>query len=83
MSQRAIARARRRRSADYAIDWTMAPPTREFASVISGDFDDCRYDDVLRPALRLKGTLRLGGDGEPDSLTDLVADRPADRGGTF
>jgi hypothetical protein len=78
MSHRAIARARRRRSADYAIDWTMAPPTREFASVISADWDDTRYDDVLRPALRLKGTLRLGGDGEPDSLTDLVMNGPKD-----
>jgi hypothetical protein len=56
----------------------MAPPTREFASVISADWDDTRYDDVLRPALRLKGTLRLGGDGEPDSLTDLVMNGPKD-----
>ena len=73
MSRRAVAHARRRRSADHAIDWTMMPGT---AHQVCAEWDECRYDDVLRPALRVRATLVLDEHGEPAELTDIVPDRP-------
>lgn len=74
MSHRGTGHARRRRiAADYAVDWTM-DPLREYASVLSGDFDAVRYDDVLRPALRVRATLVVDENGEPASLTDITRD---------
>lgn len=68
---RALAR-RRSASALRAYDWTMAPT---MSHVVTSEWDDCRYDDVLRPALRVKATLVLDDDGEPAGLTDMVVDR--------
>jgi hypothetical protein len=42
---------------------------------VTPEWDDCRYDDVLRPALRVRATLLVDDNGEPAGLTDLRAER--------
>ena len=73
MSNRARALARRRcASALRAYDWTMAPT---MSHVVTSEWDDTTYDDLLRPALRVRATLVRDENGEPLELTDIRPDR--------
>jgi hypothetical protein len=75
MPHRAVARSRRRGAVSLrAHDWELEPSIWGGAQ-LSREFDACRYDDLLRPALRVRATLVLDDNGEPASLTDMIADR--------
>jgi hypothetical protein len=70
---RARALARRRcASALRAYDWTMAPT---MSHVVTSEWDDTTYDDLLKPALRVRATVVLDDEGEFAELTDARSDR--------
>lgn len=72
MSHRGQAHARRRVAA-YPTPFRDLHTEDGTTAMISGEWDDCRYDDVIPH--RFRGTLLIDEHGEPAGLTDLVADR--------
>jgi hypothetical protein len=75
MPRSAVARARRRGAVCLrAHDWELEPSIWTGVP-LTADFDAVRYDDVLRPALRVRATVVLDDDGEFAELTDARSDR--------
>lgn len=75
MPHRAIARSRRRGAVSLrAHNWELEPSIWG-GGQLSPEFDACRYDDLLRPALRVRATIVLDEEGEIAGLHDLRAER--------
>jgi len=75
MPRSAVARARRRGAVSLrAHNWELEPSIWS-GGQLTPEFDAVRYDDLLRPALRIRATLIVDEEGEIAGLNDLRAER--------